>query len=104
MILKHGNNGTVKPMVEAIGNFVLIEMPPKETKTAGGIIIPEDAADLQHRAVQTGKIRSVGHKCETVAQGMVGKDAFFGRYAGILLEQDEGEFRLIDEDEIRGIA
>lgn len=91
-------------MIEAIGNYVLVEMPPKETKTEGGIIIPEQAADQQHRAVQTGTIRSVGHTCETVAKGMVGKEAFFGRYAGVLFEQDEAEFRLIDEDEIRGIA
>lgn len=91
-------------MIEAIGKFVLVEMPPKETKTAGGIIIPEQAADQQHRAVQTGVIRSVGHTCREVAEGMIGRDAFFGRYAGVLFAQDEAEFRLIDEDEIRGIA
>ena len=103
MSLKTGKNGTAQ-MIEAIGNFVLVEMPPKETKSKGGIIIPEDTADKQHRAVQSGVIRSVGHTCSVVAGAMVGRDAYFGRYAGILLEGEEAEYRLIDEDEIRGIG
>jgi|GEM_PF-6758240 len=103
MDLRIGKNGMASTMIEAIGNFVLVEMPPKETKTSGGIIIPEDSADIQHRAVQSGTIRSVGHTCKSVSSMMVGKDALFGRYAGVLFEEGDAEFRLIDEDEIRGV-
>ena len=91
-------------MVEPIGHFVLVEMPAKEKTTAGGIIIPDEVSDKEHRAAHCGKLIGVGGDCSKVKSQMVGKSAYFGRYAGMLFELDDAEYRLIDEDEIRAIA
>lgn len=90
-------------MIEPVGHFVLVEMKRVETKTAGGIIIPEATREKEERAAHSGKIISTGPFCKKLSIAHADKTAFFGRYAGMLLEHEGVEYRLIDEDEIRGV-
>lgn len=90
-------------MIEPVGHFVLIEMKRVEEKTAGGIILPSSVKDKEERAAQSGQVVSTGPQCKKLSEQHEGKTAYFGRYAGMLLDHEGAEYRLIDEDEIRGV-
>lgn len=92
-----------KNMIEPVGHFVLIEMKRIEEKTAGGIILPQTAVEKEERAAHSGKVIATGPLCKKLDALGHGRTAFFGRYAGMLLDHDGAEYRLIDEDEIRGV-
>jgi co-chaperonin GroES (HSP10) len=87
-----------------VGHFVMVKMPKVETKTAGGIIIPEDTRKKDERAAMNGQLMAFGPSCKGFMATSLGKTVYFGRYAGMLVEDGGEEYRLIDEDEIRAIA
>lgn len=90
-------------MIEPVGHFALIEMKRIEQKTAGGVYLPPSAVEKEERAMQEGKVIATGPFCKKLGEGHEGRMAFFGRYAGLLIEHEGAEYRLIDEDEIRGV-
>jgi len=90
-------------MIEPVGHFALIEMQRIEEKTAGGIFLPKSAVEKEERAMQEGKLVAAGPLCKKLADEQVGRTVYFGRYAGLLIEHEGAEYRLIDEDEIRGV-
>lgn len=90
--------------VQPIGCFVLVKMPPAMKATPGGILLPDDTAEKAEHATHKGELLGVGRNCRYVDPEDVGKTAFFGRYAGIMITEGEDKFRLIDEDEIRAVA
>ncbi len=90
-------------MIEPVGHFVLVEMKRIEAVTAGGIHLPPSMVEKEERAAHSGKVIATGPFCKKLSIEHAGKTAFFGRYAGMLLEHDGAEYRLIDEDEIRGV-
>lgn len=91
-------------MIEPVGHFVLIEMPKLEEKTAGGVYLPPSARDREERASVRGEIKGIGPQCKVLAAEQVGRIALFGRYAGAMIEDGGTDYRLIDEDEIRGVV
>lgn len=88
----------IKPLYDKI----LVQRVEEETKTAGGIYIPEVAKEK----AQTGKVYAVGSGRMTQdgkllpLQVKVGDTVFFGKYAGT---QAGDDFLIIKEDEILGI-
>ena len=71
-----------------INDNILVELEPKETKTAGGIIVPTEAQEKTTRA----KVLHAG-KSE---QLLVGDKVFFKRFMGTAL--DENHLVLREED------
>ena len=43
-----------------VGHYVLVETPPKEETSKGGIIMPTDLVDKEARATEQGKVISIG--------------------------------------------
>lgn len=87
---------------------VLIEPVKVEEKTQGGIIIPDSAKDKKQWAMTKGRLIAVGSNAFTDpdwhVRPEVGHMVMFDRYAGGLVEGDDGEeYRLINDKEISAI-
>lgn len=90
-------------MIKPVGVMVLVEPVEVETKTKGGVFLPDQIVEKEQWAAQRGKILAVGPQCEYLAQADVGKIAIFGRYAGALIEHEGKKFRLIDNQDIKAL-
>lgn len=89
--------------MKPLGDKVLVKRIEHESKTPGGIIIPDAAKEK----AQTGTVIAVGPG-KTTPEGkviplgvQVGKQVFFGKYAGT---ETGNDYLIIREDEILGIV
>jgi len=92
---------TVKPL----GDRVLVERLEEEQKSAGGILIPDNAKEKPVRGVvlavgpgkagDDGKVRPMNVK--------VGDKVLFGKYAGTEVKVDNTELLVMREDDIIGV-
>lgn len=84
---------------------VVIQRLDEETKTAGGIIIPDNHAEKpsQGRVIAVG----TGHKLKDGAVRALevkeGDVVLFGKYAGTEIKVDGKSFLIVKEEEIFGI-
>lgn len=91
--------------IRPLQDRILVKRLEGETKTAGGIIIPDNAKEkpLEGRvvAVGNGKVLEDGklHKPEVKA----GDKVLFGKYAGSEVKIDGDEHLILREDDILGI-
>lgn len=98
------SNPTIEAGPSAIGRFVCVQMPAIVEQTAGGIFLPPKAAEIEEHATMTGELKSVGQHCQYVSENDIGSTVYFGRYAGVMIEEGKIKYRLIDEDEIRAVS
>ena len=84
---------------------VIIKRLEAETKSAGGIVIPDAAAEKPVKgevlAAGTGKIQEDG-KVRPMAV-KVGDVVLFGKYSGTEVKVDGTEYLVVREDDIFGI-
>ena len=86
--------------IKPLGDRVLIEPAPAETKTVGGIIIPDTAKE---RPLQ-GTIVAVGSG--TKDEEMVLKEGdivLYGKYAGTELEHEGKKFLIMRQNDVVAI-
>jgi len=84
---------------------IIVKRVEEETKTAGGIFIPETAKEKP----QQGEVVAVG-KGKTTEDGKtlpvdvkVGDRVLFGKYAGSEVKLDGQEYLIMREDDILGV-
>ena len=84
---------------------ILVKRVEEETKTAGGLFIPETAKEKPQR----GEIVAAGNGKKT-EDGKVlpldvkaGDKVLFGKYAGTEIKVDGQEFLIMREDDILGV-
>ena len=84
---------------------VLVRRTPEETKTAGGIIIPDTAKEKPQRGeiVATGKGRVTEEGKVTPLDVKVGDKILFGKYSGTELKLNGDEYLMMKEEDILGI-
>lgn len=93
-------------MLKPLNNYVLMERLPEESKTAGGIIIPDNAKEKPVRgrviAVGDGEVQNGNRISMTVN---VGDIVMFAKWAASLNEVkiDGNDYILIKENDILGI-
>lgn len=92
--------------IRPLHDRVIVERIEEETKTAGGIIIPDSAKEKP----QEGKIVAVG-KGKITEDGKVlpldvkvGDKVLFGKYAGTEVKIDGKEYMMMREDDILGVV
>lgn len=85
---------------------IIVERIEEETKTAGGIIIPDT---VSKEKPQEGKVIAVG-KGKVTEDGKllpvdvkVGDRVLFGKYAGSDVKVDGKEYLIMREDDILGV-
>ena len=92
-------------MIRPLLNRVVVEPTQTETKTAGGIIIP----DAQAAKPSAGKIISVGPGFRKSDGGFapldikVGDDVLFKKHVGITFEDEGTEYLVLTESEVLGV-
>lgn len=97
-----------------LGYKVLIRLEEKESKTKGGIIIPESTLDLENNASQVATVLDFGEAAFTIGMAdlpnewnikpKVGSKVLLNKYAGITVEgKDRKEYRIINDKEILAI-
>lgn len=91
--------------VRPLHDRVLVRRTPEETKTAGGIIIPDTAKEKPQRGeiVATGKGRVTEDGKVTPLDVKVGDRILFGKYSGTELKLNGEEYLMMREEDILGI-
>jgi chaperonin GroES len=89
-----------KISVKPLADRVLVESAPAETKTAGGIIIPDTAKEKPMR----GKVIAVGNgKPDEPMTVKVGDNVLYGKYAGTELNIDGKDYLIMKESDIYAV-
>lgn len=91
--------------IRPLHDRVLIRRAEEETRTAGGIFIPDNAAEKPLRgqvaAVGTGKILENGQVRPLAVKA--GDKVYFGKYAGTEIKIDGVEYLLMKEEDLMAI-
>ncbi len=83
--------------MKPINDRVVVKPAPAETKTAGGIIIPETAQEKPQR----GTVVAVGPGKEGIALTVKEGDVvLYGKYAGQEIKHQGEDFLIMREDDI----
>lgn len=83
-----------------LADRVLVEPAPAETKTAGGLIIPDTAKEKPMK----GKVVAVGNgKKDEPITVKVGDTVLYGKYAGTEIQIDGKELLIMRESDIYAI-
>jgi chaperonin GroES len=95
-----------KLKIRPLGEKVLIKRLEAESKTAGGIVLPDTAKEKPKRgivqAVGDGKLLDSGQRNKlTVAKG---NEVLFSSYAGTEIKVSGEELLIIDENDILAIV
>jgi chaperonin GroES len=92
--------------IRPLHDRIIVERLEEETKTAGGLIIPDTAKEKP----QQGKVIAVG-KGKKTEDGKVlpldvkvGDKVLFGKYSGTDIKIDGKEFLMMREDDILGVV
>lgn len=92
----------LRPMQDRI----IVKRVEEETKTAGGIFIPETAKEKPQQgevvAVGKGKVTEDGKVLPLDVK--VGDKVLFGKYAGTEIKLEGEEFLIMREDDILGVV
>lgn len=87
--------------VKPLADRVLVEPAAAETKTSGGIIIPDTAKEKPMR----GKVVAVGNgKPDEPMTVKVGDTVLYGKYAGTELNVDGRDYLIMKESDIYAIV
>lgn len=91
--------------IKPLQDRVIVKRMEEETKTAGGIIIPDSAKEKPQQgkilAVGPGKVLEGGTRVDMTVQ--VGDLVLFGKYSGSEVKIDGEEVLIMREDDILGI-
>ncbi len=89
-----------KLSVKPLADRVLVEAAPAETKTAGGLIIPDTAKEKPMK----GKVIAIGTgKKDEPITVKVGDHVLYGKYAGTEIQVDGKEYLIMRESDIYAI-
>ncbi len=89
-----------KVSVKPLADRVLVEPAPAETKTAGGLIIPDTAKEKPAK----GKVIAVGNgKKDEPMTVKVGDHVLYGKFAGTELNIEGTNYLIMKESDIYAI-
>lgn len=98
-----------KPGMRATGFCVLVALAPKESVTAGGIIIPEAAGEREHMNQCRGRAVSISPAAFDFADfgnehPKAGDEVVFAKFAGVMTTGGDGrEYRILQDKEILAV-
>ena len=91
-------------MLKPLADRVLVEVDVEESKTAGGILLPDTAQKKSQKgtviAIGSGKVLDNGERLPF--EVAVGDRALFAKYSGVDIEEGGKKFLLLSERDILG--
>ncbi len=92
--------------IRPLSDRVIVKRMEEERTSAGGIVIPDSAAEKPIRgeviAVGPGKILENSEKRQPIDL-KVGDTVLFGKYSGTEVKIDDDEYLVMREDDIMGV-
>ena len=91
--------------VKPLQDRVLVERQEEETKTAGGIIIPDNNAEKPARGkvIAVGNGRMLNDGSFRALEVKAGDSVIFGKYAGTEVKVEGNDYLIMKEDDILGV-
>ena len=92
--------------IRPLHDRIIVERIEEETKTAGGLIIPDTAKEKP----QQGKVVAAGKGKVTEDGKLLGMDVkvgdriLFGKYAGTEIKVEGKEYLMMREDDVLGVV
>lgn len=91
-------------MLKPLADRVLVEVDVEESKTAGGILLPDTAQKKSQKgtviAIGSGKVLDNGERLPF--EVAVGDRVLFAKYSGVDIEEGGKSFLLLSERDILG--
>lgn len=91
-------------MLKPLADRVLVEVDVEESKTAGGILLPDTAQKKSQKgtviAIGSGKVLDNGERLQF--EVAVGDRVLFAKYSGVDIEEGGKKFLLLSERDILG--
>jgi chaperonin GroES len=89
-----------KIKIKPLADRVVIEAQPAETKTAGGIIIPDTAQEKP----QKGKVMAIGTGTKDEEMKLkVGDVVLYGKYAGTEITLDKDKYLIMRQSDVLAV-
>ena len=92
-------------MLKPLADRVLVKVDEEETKTKGGILLPDTAQKKSQKgtviAIGSGKILDTGVR--TPFEVKVGDRVLFAKYSGVDIEEEGENYLLLSERDILAI-
>jgi chaperonin GroES len=91
--------------IRPLHDRVVVRRLEEETKTAGGIVLPDSAAEKpsQGEVLAIGPGKTLDNGDVRVLDVKVGDKVIFGQYAGSTVKVDGEELLILSESEIFGV-
>ena len=93
------------PKIRPLSDRIVVEPKETESKTAGGIVIP-DTADkdkpMQGTVIAIGNGKYIDGKLLPL-QVNIGDRVLFGKYAGTNIKFDDSEYLVMREEDVMGV-
>ena len=91
--------------IRPLSDKVLVERLEAETKTAGGIVLPDSAKEKPQRGkiISTGQGKLLDDGSRSKLQVKKGDKVLFTSYAGSEVKLDSKEYLIMDESDIMAI-
>ncbi len=88
--------------IRPLHDRVLVRRGEEETKTAGGIVIPDSATEkpLKGEVVAVGKGKILENGQVRALDVKVGDKVYFGKYAGTEIKIDGTEYLIMREEDL----
>lgn len=92
--------------IRPLHDRIIVERLEEETKTAGGLIIPDTAKEKpqQGRIVAVGKGKMTEEGKVMALDVKVGDKVLFGKYAGNEIKIEGKEYLMMREDDVLGVV
>lgn len=95
----------VNKKIRPLSDRIVVQPREVETRTAGGIVIP-DTADkdkpIQGTVIAIGTGKYIDGKLQPL-QVQVGDKILFGKYAGTAVKLDDQEYLVMREEDVMGV-
>ena len=92
--------------IRPLQDRVVVRRTEEETKSAGGIVIPDSAAEKpsQGEVVAVGPGKKLDNGAVQEVDLKVGDKVLFGQYAGSTVKLDGEELLIMNESEVFGVV
>jgi chaperonin GroES len=92
--------------IKPLDDRVVVEQAAAEERTAGGIVLPEQAKEKPTRgkvlAVGPGKMLDTGNRAQMCVK--VGDEVFYGKYSGTEVDLSGQKYTVLRESDILAIV
>jgi len=90
--------------IRAIGDRVIIEPKTPETKTKGGIILPDNAKEkpLEGKVISVGSGRIEGATV-VPSEVKVGDNVLYGKYSGTEIKHEGKEYMILSSKDVLAV-